>query len=77
MTVHGNVGASLVNDLRVVDSNDTGSTSLGAEKRKNTSTTTNVQHSLPGKEVLIGVNEISVGVCANSILKHSLVNIVI
>lgn len=63
-----------VNDIRIVDRDDLLRSSLGTEHGQNTSSTTHIQDDLVLEEVLVLVDEVAVGIGADGVLQHGLVD---
>ena len=65
---------SPINDVRVVDSNHLLCASLSAEHGEDTSSTADVKNNLVLENMLVLVNEITIGVGADSIFQHRFVD---
>lgn len=63
-----------VDDIRVVDRNDLLRSSLGTEHGQNSSSTTHIQDDLVLEEVLVLVDEVTVGIGTDGVLQHGLVD---
>lgn len=65
---------SPVDNVRIVNSNDLFCTCFSAEHGEDPRATPDVQHNLVLEDTLIVIDEVTIGVSADSILKHRLMN---
>lgn len=63
-----------INDVRVVNGNDLLCASLGAEHGQDTSSTSDIKDNLVLENILVLIDKVAIGVSADSILQHRLMN---
>lgn len=69
-----NYFSSPVDDVRVVNGNNLLGTRFGAEHGENARATSDIQHNLVLEEALVIVDEVTIGIGADGIFEHGLVD---